>query len=128
MDKQTGKVAQRKRPVMTYGDTQRLRTGCGSIYVTINEDEAGLCEVFCQMGKAGGCALAQLEAIGRLVSMSLRGGFDVQEIIQHLKGIRCPSPGNQGTNDEVLSCADAVAIALIKHLEPKESPGCAQPP
>ncbi len=101
----------RKRPEITQGITQRMHTGCGHLYVTINADEHGACELFTQMGKVGGCASAQLEGIARLVSISLRANIDLDSIIKHLKGIRCPSPmWNKGKL--ITSCSDAVAQAL----------------
>ena len=111
-----GKVAPRSRPDITYGLTQRLETGCGHMYVTINSDELGPCEVFIQMGKVGGCASAQLEAIARLSSLSLRSNINLEAIIRQLKGIRCPSPmWHNGTL--ITSCGDAVGQALENFLK-----------
>ncbi|MDD3633583.1 MAG: TSCPD domain-containing protein, partial [Candidatus Cloacimonetes bacterium] len=110
------KVAPRSRPDITYGLTQRLETGCGHMYVTINSDELGPCEVFIQMGKVGGCASAQLEAIARLSSLSLRSNINLEAIIRQLKGIRCPSPmWHNGTL--ITSCGDAVGQALENFLK-----------
>ncbi|HRY83817.1 MAG TPA: vitamin B12-dependent ribonucleotide reductase, partial [Candidatus Cloacimonadota bacterium] len=86
------KVAPRNRPEVTHGVTQRLETGCGHMYVTVNSDELGACEVFVQMGKVGGCASAQLEAIARLSSLAMRSNIKVESIVRQLKGIRCQSP------------------------------------
>ncbi len=109
----------RARPYVTTGTTQRLETGCGHLYVTINEDDAGLCEVFTQMGKSGGCTASQAEAVGRLISLALRSGIEPEVIVKQLKGIRCPSPLWQ-PGGMVLSCSDAVAKALERYT--KERP------
>jgi ribonucleoside-diphosphate reductase alpha chain len=112
--------APRPRPSRTHGATERISTGCGNLYVTINEDDSGLCEVFTAMGKAGGCAASQLEAIGRLVSIALRTGINPRSLIKHLRGIRCPSP-SWGAGGSVLSCADAIGIAMERYLNSKDA-------
>jgi ribonucleoside-diphosphate reductase alpha chain len=106
----------RARPYVTRGSTQRIETGCGHLYVTINEDERGLCEVFTQMGKSGGCTASQAEAVGRLMSLALRSGIEPEAIVKQLKGIRCPSPLWQ-PGGMVLSCSDAVAKALERFVK-----------
>ncbi len=111
-----GKLVPRKRPKVTRGVTERVNTGCGYIYVTLNFDEHGVVEVFSTLGKAGGCAAAQLEAISRLVSLSLRSGVDLASVVKQLRGIRCPSIAwEQGR--AVTSCADAIASVLQKHIK-----------
>ena len=113
-----GKLAPRKRPKVTTGVTERVNTGCGYIYVTVNFDSRGISEVFSTLGKAGGCAAAQLEAISRLTSLALRSGIDVDSIVKHLRGIRCPSIAwEQG--HAILSCADAIASVLEKYIREK---------
>ena len=111
-----GKLAPRKRPKVTRGVTERVNTGCGYIYVTVNFDQQGISEVFSTLGKAGGCAAAQLEAISRLISLALRSGIDVDSVVKHLRGIRCPSIAwEQG--HAILSCADAIASVLEKYIK-----------
>ncbi len=111
-----GKIAPRPRPRRTRGMTERVRTGCGNLYVTINYDDDDFCEVFAQMGKAGGCAACQIEAETRLISLALRSGISPKAIIKQLSGIRCPSPSwDEGT--QILSCPDGVAKVLAEAAE-----------
>ncbi len=109
------RITPRKRAKRTTGFTERVNTGCGALYVTVNSDEAGMFEVFSALGKAGGCASAQLEAICRLISLALRSGVDAQAVIKQLRGIRCPSLAWEG-GKSVLSCADAIASVLERHI------------
>jgi ribonucleoside-diphosphate reductase alpha chain len=92
-----------------------MDTGCGPMYVTINEDERGLFELFNTIGKAGGCAASQSEAIGRLVSLAWRSGIPAEETTKQLIGIRCHKPVGFGDN-QITSCADAIAKAGLRHL------------
>ena len=112
-----GKLKPRPRPMMTQGATHRMTTGCGYLYVTINEDEKDLFEIFARMGKTGGCAASMTEAISRLTSLALRSGIDTNSIINQLKGIRCPE--RTLDQDKILSCSDAIGKSIEKHLSMK---------
>ena len=111
------KLSPRERPAVIRGVTQRVTTGCGNLYVTVNFDDQGnIFEVFSSLGKAGGCASAQLEAISRLCSLALRSGIGVESLVKQLKGIRCPSIG-WDHGHAVLSCADAISSVLEKYIK-----------
>ncbi len=108
-------TTKRERPKVLKGWTYQMQTGCGPLYVTVNQDSSGLFELFTTMGKAGGCAASQSEAIGRMVSLAWRSGLQAKQVIKQLHGISCHSPSGFGEN-RVLSCADAVAKAIQYHL------------
>ncbi|GAB4389343.1 MAG: vitamin B12-dependent ribonucleotide reductase [Thermodesulfovibrionales bacterium] len=113
------KIVPRSRPEFIKGGTRHMHTGCGNIYITINEDEEGnIFELFTSMGKAGGCASSQSEAIGRLISLALRSNIDPEEIVKQLKGVRCHQPSWQA-GGQILSCSDAIAKALEKYRTAK---------
>ena len=103
-------VMPRSRPDTVMGITERVKIGCGNLYITVNYDDKGICELFTNTGKAGGCP-SQSEATARLASIALRSGIDVKSIVDQLKGIRCPStirlPGMKCT-----SCPDAIAKTI----------------
>ena len=110
-------LVKRDRPAMLFGRTYQMMTGCGPMYITINEDENHRpFELFNTVGKAGGCAASQCEAIGRLVSLAWRSGMAPEPIIKELIGISCHKPAGFGEN-RVTSCADAIARALRQMLE-----------
>jgi ribonucleoside-diphosphate reductase alpha chain len=109
------------RPEMLTGRTVRMMTGCGNLYVTTNEGAAGPFELFAHIGKTGGCAASQTEAIGRLVSLALRSGVDPAAVAKQLRGVRCPFPAsNRG--HRVLSCADAIGQVLDGLTAMSETP------
>ncbi len=105
-------IEPRPRPDITTGFTEKVRIGCGNLYITVNYDETGICEVFTNTGRAGGCP-SQSEATSRLVSVALRSGMDVKAIVEQLKGIRCPSTIRQ-KGLKVLSCPDAIGRLIEK--------------
>lgn len=106
-------IVPRPRPAVTTGRTEKIKIGCGNLYISVNSDEIGICEVFTNTGREGGCA-SQSEATSRLISIALRSGISVDSIVEQLRGIRCPAcirrPGI-----EVTSCPDAIARAIKKH-------------
>ena len=110
----------RQRPGMLRGRTMKAISPLGDIYVTINEDESGRpFEVFCTLGKAGGAAMADSEAIGRLISLALRSGISITSVKDQLRGISCDRAVGVGPN-KVLSAPDAIAQAIERYLEEKE--------
>jgi ribonucleoside-diphosphate reductase alpha chain len=118
-EKKEARLTPRPRPKVTKGITERVTTGCGYIYVTVNFDEKGICEVFSSLGKAGGCASAQLEATSRLISLAARSGIEISSVAKHLRGIHCPSVAWE-EGRAILSCADAIASVLEKYSTKNE--------
>ena len=109
-------LAPRQRPTSVAGVTDLVRTGHGNMYVTITFDETGRpFEVFTALGKAGGCDSANLEAVSRLVSLALRSGIHMDEIIHQLQGITCCPAWDGGAL--IRSAPDAMARALSNHVD-----------
>ncbi|MHB1222968.1 MAG: vitamin B12-dependent ribonucleotide reductase [Gemmatimonadaceae bacterium] len=112
--------AKRSRPEMLRGTTYRMETPLGTMFVNITEDDKGQpFEVFLSLGKAGGSAMADAEALGRLISMALRSGIPIMEIHRQLRGISSDRAVGLGPN-KVLSVPDAVGIALERWWRDKQ--------
>ncbi len=120
-----GSIMPRPRPAVTMGYTEKVKIGCGNLYITVNYDEQGVCEVFTNTGRAGGCP-SQSEATARLMSVALRAGVDSDELIRQLRGIRCPSTIRQ-KGLGVTSCPDAIAQAIERVMKVSKS-GAKLPP
>jgi len=108
-------ISPRTRPDITTGFTEKVRIGCGNLYITVNYDEHGICEVFTNLGRGGGCP-SQSEATSRLVSIALRSGMDVKSLVEQLKGIRCATTIKQ-RGLKVMSCPDAIGRVIEKVMK-----------
>ncbi|MEP7326728.1 MAG: adenosylcobalamin-dependent ribonucleoside-diphosphate reductase, partial [Gemmatimonadota bacterium] len=109
----------RMRPELLRGTTRRVETPLGTLYVTITEDDKGQpFEVFMSLGKAGGALMADVEALGRLISLSLRSGIPMKEVHRQLRGISSDRVIGLGAN-KIMSVPDAVGIAIEKWMQEK---------
>ena len=115
----------RPRPDITTGFTEKVRIGCGNLFITVNCDDEGICEVFTNTGKAGGCP-SQSEATSRLLSVALRSGMDIHELLMQLRGIRCSSTIRQQGMSAV-SCPDAIARVIEKVYNHRFGHGAMKP-
>jgi len=107
----------RPRPSTTVGKTQKFGLKeCGSLYVTMNNDDVGFCEVFAKLGPHGNCINALLSTISTLTSLLLRAGVDPSFIIRRLKGIRCPFP-SLIPGGVITSCPDAIGKAMEAYIK-----------
>jgi len=112
--------AKRSRPELLRGATRRVDTPLGTMYVTITEDDKGQpFEVFISLGKAGGALMADVEAIGRLISLALRSGIPIKEIYRQLRGISSDRAVGLGPS-KVLSVPDAIGIAIERWMQDKQ--------
>src|SRR5467141_247867 len=112
--------AKRSRPDLLKGSTRRVETPLGTMYVTITEDDKGQpFEVFISLGKAGGALMADVEAIGRLISLALRSGIPLTEIYRQLRGISSDRAVGLGPN-KIMSVPDAIGIAIEKWMQEKQ--------
>ena len=103
-----------QRPKVLQGQTVKVLTGCGSLFITVNNDEDGShpIEVFAKLGKSGGCAGCMCEALGRVISLGLQSGVSYEKYVDTLSNIRCPSPCPYPTNEGSFSCPDGIARAI----------------
>ena len=113
-------ISPRPRPDVTTGFTEKVKIGCGNLYITVNYDDEGICEVFTNTGRAGGCP-SQSEATARLVSIALRSGIRSEAVVEQLKGIRCPSTIRQ-PGMKVTSCPDAIGKVIEKVMRHPGTP------
>lgn len=115
----TNGVVMKTRPVELSGRTKQLKTGCGTLFVTINESEDEIYEVFLKAGATGGCA-AFTEGTARLISVAIRYGVPVGVIIDQLRSVRCDNFRHQvGKNPELKgkSCPDVVGKLLKEYQD-----------
>jgi ribonucleoside-diphosphate reductase alpha chain len=112
--------AKRARPDKLRGTSTRKETPLGTMFVHVTEDDRGQpFEVFINLGKAGGAAMADAEAIGRLISLALRSGIPMREVHKQLRGISSDRAVGVGPN-KVLSVPDAIGIALEEWMREKQ--------
>jgi ribonucleoside-diphosphate reductase alpha chain len=110
----------RSRPELLRGTTRRVETPLGTLYVTITEDDRGQpFEMFMSLGKAGGALMADVEAIGRLISLALRSGIPIGEIHRQVRGISSDRVTGLGPS-KVLSVPDAIGIAIERWMYDKQ--------
>ena len=110
-------IKPRPRPSVTYGNTEKVKIGCGNLYITVNSDENRICSIY-KSRSSRGCP-SQSEATSRLISMALRSGIDVKAIVEQ-QGIRCYSTLRQMANNKeikVLSCPDAIGRAIERSIK-----------
>ncbi len=108
-------IMPRPRPPVTVGVTEKIKIGCGNLYVSVNADDKSICEIFTNTGRAGGCS-SQSEATARVISIAMRSGISVDAIVEQIRGIRCPACiRREGVN--VTSCPDAISRVIKKYKD-----------
>lgn len=116
-------MAKQERPRTLKGNTEKIQTGCGSLYLTINEDNDGTpYEVRAQIGKSGSCARSLLEVIGILMSIIFQNvdtAIAVKSLKRHLRGVNCGSEFREG-DKRYGSCIDKIAHKALIRLKEEE--------
>jgi ribonucleoside-diphosphate reductase alpha chain len=116
----------RPRPDSLSGVTQRVETGYGKLYVTINEDEAGRpFELFANIGHSGGYTNSFTEALAKVISTALRSGVDPEEVVDELQGTRSPKVA-WDKGEQIQSIPDAIGTALRRYLDDEIDKGIPQ--
>jgi len=109
-----------KRPKTLEGETLKVPTGCGNLYITINLLDNKPFETLVRLGKAGGCIQCFIEALTRVINLGLQYGIPVKDYVKELKGLACPG-GAWVDGKRIMSCPDAIAKELEKYTENKET-------
>lgn len=107
-------VVKEDRPEILGGLVIKVKTGCGNMYVQLTWCHGHLFEVFANLGKSGGCASCQTQAVTRLITSALRSGMPISECTDQIRGLQCPSPIMFPKSQRCLSCMDAVANTMTK--------------
>jgi len=112
-----------KRPKVLDSVTEKVKTGCGHLYVTVGFDgkEDTPVEVRAALGKAGGCSNCFLEALNRSISLGLEYGIPVDEFVKELMGHKCPSPNMWPEEEKILSCPDGISQVLSGYCKTRRS-------
>jgi ribonucleoside-diphosphate reductase alpha chain len=116
------KTLKSERPKILSGQTETVNLGmCGKLCVTINAVDGKIREVILNKGSSGGCTNATMEAIGRLVTLTLAHGTPVGAIIHQLEQIKCDqvcydAPGDGDKSDKITSCPMAAALAIQRFI------------
>ena len=106
-----------RRPKIVHGETTKIETSCGHLYVTVNSVNDMPIEVFLTMGKTDGCALCQNSALGITISEALQHGVDIEVFGRSLRGITCPKPMFLPGGKKFLSCPDAISNLLSEYVK-----------
>jgi ribonucleoside-diphosphate reductase alpha chain len=108
-----------KRPLALRGVTEKIKTGYGNLYVTVNYKDNRPFEVFAHIGKSGYTTMADTEAICRMISLTLRAGVGVTQVIRQLRGIGGSNPVfSEGA--KISSIPDAIAQVLERQITPSQ--------
>ena len=110
------KLTKKKRPKKVKGHTEKVETGCGTLYVTINKLDDKPFELFAHLGRSGSCASCWCEALTRAISLGLKYGVPSSEYVDELSGIRCQNVNMWPEDQRVLSCPDGIAKVLKEEL------------
>lgn len=105
------------RPAILLGKTKKVKTGCGSLYVTVNRNGKGPVEVLARLGHSGGCSACQNEALTRSITLGLKHGVPASEFVRQLRGTQCPSPHLGPKEEKVLSCPDGIAKVIQESVD-----------
>ncbi len=111
-------VFDRDKHSVLAGITYRIETPCGSAYVTVNRFEGQIVEVFAHLGKSGGCASCNINAICRIISIALQNGVSPERIIKQLIGNQCEKTS---VSFESMSCPDAIGKILEREMKNYET-------